>query len=685
MTIGNTDIKKVLYATKKPDSLTIMRAQFDSIQGPPLRSMLTEQDIAQLYTIIMDPKLSANLPSKHKAMNEYLKARGFYKFASGTNRIAYRYAYNNNIILKVAVDKTGLSDSLREYQNQEKLKPFVCKIFDVHPTGIAAVVERVTPITSHKTFALVMSDYYDIMTKFFIGRFVMEDIGEEYFMNWGLRDNFGLVLLDYPYLYELDDARLYCNERDRRYPGTICGGEIDYDIGFNRLVCKKCGREYPAKELARSIQERRITMVRTNVSNFNVRVMRGDKVVVDNGATSDVILPPSAPKVKKVYARHKVDINHTTYPKNKDGIQVNPYFHGVTREQLNVPRPIQKDILPPAAPPDPTVEKVTVKPYIPNRVTVPAQPPVAPEVKEEEIHTIPNEHMNLNPNTEEEQPVQNEYLSKEKLASMTTLLSPDDINRIFMNVIREAGSFEKVKSDIIRFLSVRVEMSLPEEQMMFNLLDALKPAFEKSKDSVLSEVAKIEEEHHHEHVEEQKTVSNDSYEEDGITFVKAPKAMELEDHEEENTRSEEPISATDVEEEKEYVDSLDAVDSLLDIKKEEEEAMVENVVVEKSHDELVEEFFANIKAVIEDYLKDYLERDPNPTFKAFRDDMHGLVDNDWPDYPFPEEMSIAEGHKWMDRYLRDNQFSKYFYEEDEESIKVEKIHRSKNYRDMGAF
>lgn len=683
MTIGNDDIKKVLYATKKPDSLTIMRAQFDSIQGPSLRSMLTEQDIAQLYTIIMDPKLSANLPSKHKAMNEYLKARGFYKFASGTNRIAYRYAYNNDIILKVAVDKTGLSDSLREFQNQEKLKPFVCKIFDVHPTGIAAVVERVTPITSHKTFALVMSDYYDIMTKFFIGRFVMEDIGEEYFMNWGLRDNFGLVLLDYPYLYELDDARLYCNERDRRYPGTVCGGEIDYDIGFNRLVCKKCGREYPAKELARSIQERRITMVRTNVNSFNVRVMRGDKVVVDNSSTSDVILPPSAPKVKKVYARSKFDINHTTYPKNKDGIQVNPYFHGVTREQINVPRPIQKDILPPAAPPDPTVEKVTVKPYIPNRVTKPPVAPPAPEVKEEEIHTIPNERMDLNPNTEEVEEAKEVVVDLNKIKDYTTLMAPEDLNRIFMNNIKEAGSFDKVKSDVIRFLSVRVDMSLPEEQKLFDLLDRLKPFFDKSKEDVLraeAELHKHEEEH-----QEQEIVDDSSYVEDGIRFVKAPTYDSIETQEEENTHSEEPISATDVEEEKEYIDSLDAVDSLLDIKKEEEEAMAENVVVEKSHDELVEDFFTGLKAVIEDYLKDYLERDPNPTFKAFRDDMHGLVDNDWPDYPFPEEMSVAEGHKWMDRYLRDNQFSKYFYEEDEESVKVEKIHRSKNYRDMGAF
>ena len=635
MTIGNDDIKKVLYATKKPDSLTIMRAQFDSIQGPSLRSMLTEQDIAQLYTIIMDPKLSANLPSKHKAMNEYLKARGFYKFASGTNRIAYRYAYNNNIILKVAVDKTGLSDSLREFQNQEKLKPFVCKIFDVHPTGIAAVVERVTPITSHKTFALVMSDYYDIMTKFFIGRFVMEDIGEEYFMNWGLRNNFGLVLLDYPYLYELDDARLYCNERDRRYPGTICGGEIDYDIGFNRLVCKKCGREYPAKELARSIQERRITMVRTNVNSFNVRVMRGDKVVVDNSSTSDVILPPSAPKIKKVYARSKVDINHTTYPKNKDGIQVNPYFHGVTREQINVPRPIQKDILPPVAPPDPTVEKVTVKPYIPNRITKPPVAPPAPEVKEEEIHTIPNERMALNPNTEEVEEAKSSVVDFNKLKEYTTLMTPEDINRIFMNNIKEAGSFDKVKSDIIRFLSVRVDMSLPEEQKLFDLLDRLFPVYEKSKEDVLraeEELHKHEEEH-----QEQESVDDSSYVEDGIRFVKASNYDSIENHEEENTHSEEPISATDVEEEKEYVDSLDAVDSLLDIKKEEEETMAENVVVEKSHDELVEDFFTGLKAVIEDYLKDYLERDPNPTFKAFRDDMHGLIDNDWPDIRSPKK------------------------------------------------
>ena len=32
----------------------------------------------------------------------------------------------------------------------------------------------------------------------------MADIGTNFFMNWGIRPGFGPVLLDYPYVYELD-------------------------------------------------------------------------------------------------------------------------------------------------------------------------------------------------------------------------------------------------------------------------------------------------------------------------------------------------------------------------------------------------------------------------------------------------------------------------------------------------
>ena len=138
--------------------------------------MITEADIQYLYNLIMDPKLNSNIPKKHKLISEFLRSKGFIKFGAGTNRLVFRYVNNSRILLKVAVDKVGLTDSLREYYNQEKLKPFVVKIFDVHPTGIVACVERVTPITSHKTFALLAEDYYTIMTKFFIGKYVMDDI-----------------------------------------------------------------------------------------------------------------------------------------------------------------------------------------------------------------------------------------------------------------------------------------------------------------------------------------------------------------------------------------------------------------------------------------------------------------------------------------------------------------------------
>lgn len=72
-------------------------------------------------------------------------------------------------------------------------------------------------------------------------------------MNWGLRmcgngNGFGPVLLDYPYIYELDGAKLYCNSLILD-TNMICDGMIDYDDGFNELICTKCGRKYLATDL----------------------------------------------------------------------------------------------------------------------------------------------------------------------------------------------------------------------------------------------------------------------------------------------------------------------------------------------------------------------------------------------------------------------------------------------------
>lgn len=38
------------------------------------------------------------------------------------------------------------------------------------------------------------------------GKYIMADIGADNFMNYGFREGFGLVFIDYPYLYKTDES-----------------------------------------------------------------------------------------------------------------------------------------------------------------------------------------------------------------------------------------------------------------------------------------------------------------------------------------------------------------------------------------------------------------------------------------------------------------------------------------------
>ena len=57
-------------------------------------------------------------------------------------------------------------------------------------------------------------------------------------------------------MYKLDGQKLYCNKIHLN--GQVCDGVIDYDEGFNKLICKKCGQRYYASELAKNEAENNI-------------------------------------------------------------------------------------------------------------------------------------------------------------------------------------------------------------------------------------------------------------------------------------------------------------------------------------------------------------------------------------------------------------------------------------------
>lgn len=261
--------------------------RFDNLSSRPLLSYLTIQDIIRLNQIATDIRLSSKPKLKYQYIDEVLKPRGFKKLASGTNRVVYKCLNDQSIVLKVALDKVGLKDSPAEYRNQFLLRPFVTKVFEVSSCGTVALVERVQPITNREEYIQIAPDVFDLLVNKILGKYVMEDIGSKYFQNIGIRMNFGPVLLDFPYLYELDGNKLYCNKPTD--DGGICGGTIDYDSGFNKLVCEKCGKQYFARQLGKYKKENQIIMSKGDQDKMDIVISRGNEVIetLSTAPTSD--------------------------------------------------------------------------------------------------------------------------------------------------------------------------------------------------------------------------------------------------------------------------------------------------------------------------------------------------------------------------------------------------------------
>lgn len=250
---------------------------FESLTANPLLSYLSPDDIYQLYKIASSAKLSTNPQEKYRRIKAIVEPRGFRKIASGTNRIAYKHLEDTRIIIKIAIDEIGLKDSHREYKNQFLLKPFVTKVFEVSPCGTVGLFERVYPVQTIYEYQSIASDVFDVINTKIIGKYVLDDIGTEFFQNVGVRKGFGVVYLDFPYVYELDGKKLYCNANINGLP---CGGEIDYDAGFNRLICTKCGARYFAKQLAKQELNKEIILKRKGrKQKMKFSIMQGSNVL----------------------------------------------------------------------------------------------------------------------------------------------------------------------------------------------------------------------------------------------------------------------------------------------------------------------------------------------------------------------------------------------------------------------
>lgn len=252
------DSRSYILDRLKSKAVSIEEFNFDKLTAPPLYSMFSPQDIYELNKIAKSLRYAAKPQVKYQEIDKIMRRRGFVKFIAGTNRVVYRPLENDTFLVKVAADAVGLGDNPREFVNQQIFKPFVTKVFEVSPCGTIGVFERVVPITSREEYLSVAEDVFTMINEWFIGEYVLEDIGTRFFMNIGIRKGFGPVLLDFPYVYKLDGDKLFCNAPNPNNPSGCCEGVIDYDDGYNFLYCTKCGVKYKAKELAEAVKQNNV-------------------------------------------------------------------------------------------------------------------------------------------------------------------------------------------------------------------------------------------------------------------------------------------------------------------------------------------------------------------------------------------------------------------------------------------
>lgn len=256
---------------------TICEFNYDSLVAPPLLMLLSVDDIAYLNRLATSIKLSSKPKEKYALIEEVMKFKGFRRLNAGTNRLVYRHLEFPSIVCKVAIDKVGIYDNPAEYRNQFSLRPFCTKVFEVSPCGTVGLFERVVPIMHIEEYYAMADDIFNMLYKKILGKYVMADIGSKFFKNIGIRANYGPVLLDFPYLYELDGDKLYCNNVLEN--GHLCNGSIDYDDGFNFLKCNTCGKEYKARDLEKIGTEDSGICIEKGRINMKVEARLNGKVI----------------------------------------------------------------------------------------------------------------------------------------------------------------------------------------------------------------------------------------------------------------------------------------------------------------------------------------------------------------------------------------------------------------------
>lgn len=257
--------KSILYGTPKPKEeddpikkiIEMMVKEYDSWTAPSVSYFLSPDDLAMIEKYALSPYYTTHPREKAKDLDELMSRRGFRFVRGGTNRRFYEHVTIPRVGMKLATCNVGMKNNIDDMKNQDILKPFCTKIFDVaryangYYSGVAEVVEAGVPVTCMDE----LKPYWEQL--FFMFEFKIrkddigiEDLGLRSLTQYCIRPNFGVIICDFPTMVVIDRGKCFCTKTvDRGGIKTLCGGSIDYDGTYSFMECCKCHQKYSIQTL----------------------------------------------------------------------------------------------------------------------------------------------------------------------------------------------------------------------------------------------------------------------------------------------------------------------------------------------------------------------------------------------------------------------------------------------------
>lgn len=157
----------------------------------------------------------------------------------GTNRYAVLI---DGYVFKIALDKDGIIDNMKEFSLSKKLYPAAIKVYEISYNGMIISCEYIR-VLDYSTFATSQSKMREILREVVDRGYFIGDVGisSKNYLNWGTRADGSLCMLDFAYIYKVS-YRVFtcsCDPMSKMVP----------DANYNNLVCPLCRKVYTFSDI----------------------------------------------------------------------------------------------------------------------------------------------------------------------------------------------------------------------------------------------------------------------------------------------------------------------------------------------------------------------------------------------------------------------------------------------------